>query len=257
METISRRDFGKNLLLSLLTYSLLTTAFEKDLFAQTIKPITDKWLKGINELCGDLHTNKITQKQWRKQIVQLHSRIELPDILRFLDFDRFEKQLAGPGDGVQTKIFPLPTLDWLPNEDERGWGMPIFATEKGAAITPHGHSNMVSAHLVLRGSMRVRQFDRVEEHPGHWIVKPTVDRICTAGEATSISETKDNVHWLKNVGTQTAFTLDVVAAGLDSKLDYSYKQTFLDPTGGEKLKDGLIRARKISYDEAVKLYRKS
>ena len=257
METISRRDFGKNLLSSLLTYSLLKTAFEQDLFAQTIKPTTDKWLKGIHELCGDLRTNKISQTQWQEKIGQLHSRISLPELLRFLNFEKLEKQMAVPVGGVQSEVFNFPKLNWLPEADERGWGMSIFAIDKGSAITPHGHYNMVSAHLVLKGSLRARHFDRVEEQPEHWIIKPTIDQVSAPGDETSISEKKDNVHWLKNVGNEKAFTLDVVVAGLDSNLDYSFKQTFLDPMGGEKLKDGLIQARKISYNEAIKLYRKS
>ena len=57
------------------------------------------------------------------------------------------------------------------------------------------------------------------------------------------------------MGDEKSFTLDVVVAGLDPNLDYSFKQTFLDPTGGEKLKGGLIRARKISYEEAARLYK--
>jgi hypothetical protein len=255
METVSRRAFGKRLLSSLLTYSLLKTAFERDLFAQSVKPITERWLKGIHELCGDLRTNRVSQTQWQERIGQLHSRLPLTELLRFLDFEKLESQIVVPPGGEKTKLFDFPKLDWLPEADGRGWGMSIFAVDKGSAISPHGHYNMVSAHLVLKGEFHVRHFDRVEEQSEHWIIRPTIDRLSKPGEETSISEKKDNIHWLKNVGHDKAFTLDVVVAGLDQSLDYSFKQTFLDPTGGEKLTGGLIRARKISYGESVKLYR--
>jgi hypothetical protein len=255
MEPVSRREFGKKLLSSLLTYSLLKTAFEQELFAQTIKPTTDRWLKSIHELCGDLRTSKVSQVEWQAMIGRLHSRLEISEILRFLDFEKLEKQMTSPDAGVQSRVFRFPKLDWLPEAGQRGWGMSIFAVEKNSAVTPHGHYNMVSAHLVLKGSFRVRHFDRVEEESDHWIIKPTIDRVSAPGDETSISEKKDNIHWLQNIGDEKAFTLDVVVSGLDPNLDYSFKQTFLDPEGGERLKDGLIRAKKISYDEAVKLYR--
>ena len=257
METISRRAFGKGLLSSLLSYSLLKTAFEQDLFAQTIKPITEKWLKSIHELSGDLRTNKISQTDWQKMIGRLHSRLEMKEILHFLDFEKLEKQMTVAESGERIERFQFPKLDWLPEAGERGWGMSIFAIDKDSAVTPHGHYNMVSAHLVLKGSFRVRHFDRIEEQAEHWIIKPTIDQISKPGDETSISEKKDNIHWLKNVGNEKAFTLDVVVAGLNRDLDYSFKQTFLDPDGGEKLKGNLIRARKINYDESVKLYKKS
>jgi hypothetical protein len=255
METVSRRAFGQKLLSSLLTYSLFKTAFERDLFAQSIKPITERWLKGIHELCGDLRSQRVSQTQWQEKIEQLHARLPLTDLLRFLDFERLEREIAVPAGGVETKLFDFPKLDWLPEADGRGWGMSIFAVDKGSAVSPHGHYNMVSAHLVLKGSFRVRHFDRVEEESEHWIIRPTIDQLSKPGEETSISEKKDNVHWLKNVGDEKAYTLDVVVAGLDQNLDYSFKQTFLDPTGGEKLTGGLIRARKISFNDAVRLYR--
>jgi hypothetical protein len=229
MEKLSRREFGKNLLSSLLSYSVIKTAFERDLFAQTVKPITDEWLKGIHELCGDLRAKKISQTDWQKNIERLHARISMAELLRFLDFEKLEKQIETTEAGVNVEVFQFPQIDWLPGADGRGWGMSIFAIDQNSAVTPHGHYNMVSAHLVLKGSLRVRHFDRIEEEAAHWIIKPTIDHLSKPGDETSISEEKDNVHWLKNVGKERAFTLDVVAAGLNPNLDYSFKQTFLDP----------------------------
>lgn len=253
MENTTRREFGKKLLSSLLSFSLIKTSFERNLFAQTIRPVTEKWLRGIHELCGDLHTDKISQTHWQKMIRKLHARIEMPELLRFLDFEKLEREIKITEYGEAVKRFNFPKFDWLP--EDRGWGMSIFAIDKGSAITPHGHSNMVSAHLVLKGSFHVRHFDCVEEQADHWIIKPTIDRVSLSGDETSISEKKDNIHWLKNAGNERAYTLDVVVSGLNEKLDYNYKQTFLDPTGGEKLKGNLIRARKIDFKESAKLYK--
>lgn len=257
MQQITRRDFGKGLLSTLLSYSLLKTAFEQDLFAQTVRPITERWLQGIHELCGDLRTDKIGQTDWQKLIGELHDSIEMPELLRFLDFEKLEKAMTTGERGETIRQFAFPKFDWLPEGPMRGWGMSIFAIDRDSAVTPHGHDNMVSAHLVLKGEFRVRHFDRVEEQPEHWLISPTIDRISKPGDETSISEKKDNIHWLKNVSSEKSLTLDVVVAGLNQNLDYSFKQTFLDPAGGEKLSNNLIRARKISYEQSAKLYKKS
>jgi hypothetical protein len=259
---ISRRTFTATLLNSLLTFSLLNMACERDLFAQAIKPIIDRWLKDLHQLCGDLRSNKVSQVQWQQQVGQLCSRIELSDLLRFIDFDRLDKQMMIPTDSVAVGQVECPKPDWMP--DERTWGMNIFGSGPGMSIIPHGHHNMVSMHLILKGTMHVRHYDWdvrhydwTKEEEGYVFIKPTIDRRSSVGEATTISDDKDNIHWLKNTGKDKAFTLDVVMAGLNPELNYSYKQIFVDPLGGEKVDGDLIRVRKLRYAEANKLYRKS
>jgi hypothetical protein len=52
MEKLSRRAFTTNLLTSLAPFGVLKTAYESNLFARPIKPITDKWLKELHQLCA-------------------------------------------------------------------------------------------------------------------------------------------------------------------------------------------------------------
>jgi hypothetical protein len=240
---------------SLATFGLLKSAFDGDLFASAIKPITDKWLKDIHQLCGDLRSNRITQPVWQQKIEELFARIELSEVLRFTDIEQLEKQIKIPEYGLSVAPIKFPKMDWLP--EERGWGIQIFALDKGCAIIPHGHHNMVSMHMILKGKMHVRHYDRVKEEPNSVLIRPTIDKMSTIGDATTISDDKDNIHWLKNIGGDKAFTLDVVVAGLNPSLDYSFKQYYVDPLGGQKTGDGLIRARQIDYTEAERLYRRS
>jgi hypothetical protein len=104
--------------------------------------------------------------------------------------------------------------------------------------------------------MRVRHYDRLEEEAHQVIIRPTIDRSASAGDATTISDEKDNIHRLKNTGGGRAFTLNVVMDGLNPRSGYAYQQFYVDPAGGEKAGGGLIRARKIGYEEASGLYRK-
>ena len=256
MENLSRRAFASKLLASLATFCVLKTACEGDLFARPVKPITDAWLKELHELCGDLRTDRVSQTQWQRQVVRLLSRVELPELLRFIDFERLAARVAMPDYGLAVEKVNFPRPAWMP-EGRRGWGMQMFALDKGCAVMPHGHRNMVSAHMVLKGTMRVRHYDRVEEETGHVVMKPTIDRESSPGEATTISDDKDNIHWLKNTSGGRAFTLDVVASGLNPALGYAYQQFYVDPLNGERLGGGLIRTRKLGYEEATKLYRKS
>lgn len=255
MSIFSRREFSIKLLSSLTTFCLLKTAFERDLFARQIKPVTDKWLKKVHQLCGDLRTDKVSQSQWQEQVVHLSAQLELPELFRFLDFDKLESQLRMPSYGLAVERVRFPKLDWLP--EKRGWGMSIFALDERCAVMPHGHHNMVSMHMVLKGDVHVRHYDRIHEEDHQVVLKPTIDRVSSAGAATTISEHRDNVHWLKNTGRGKAFTLDVVVSGLDPDLGYQYKQFYVDPAGAEKIGGGMLRARKLSNEEAEGLYRRS
>ena len=45
MSTINRRDFAKTTVGSLVTYSLLNTLFQQQLFSAEIKPVAAQWSK--------------------------------------------------------------------------------------------------------------------------------------------------------------------------------------------------------------------
>jgi len=69
--------------------------------------------------------------------------------LTFIDFDRLIQGFTYPDLGVNTKWVKFPPLDGLP--ERTVFLKKIFGMKKNRAIIPHGHSNMVSAHLVLKG----------------------------------------------------------------------------------------------------------
>ena len=52
------------------------TEFPLSAFADTVKPVTDHWLKGLHEMSLDLQSGKITPGQWQTKIadvkVELH-----------------------------------------------------------------------------------------------------------------------------------------------------------------------------------------
>ena len=75
------------------------------------------------------------------------------------------------------------------------FGRQIFAMKKGRSVVPHGHDNMATGFLVLKGDFRGRHYDRLEDHADHYLIRPTIDRAFKPGEFSTISDHKDNIHW--------------------------------------------------------------
>ena len=79
---------------------------------------------------------------------------------------------------------------------------------KGRSVVPHGHDNMATGFLVLKGNFRGRHYDRVEDHSDHYIIRPTIDRTFKPGEFSTISDHKDNVHWF-TAESETGFIFNI------------------------------------------------
>jgi hypothetical protein len=103
---------------------------------------------------------------------------------------------------------------------------------------------------VLKGEFQLRQYDKVGETDTHMIIVPTVDEAARAGSHSSISDERNNVHWLRAT-TDTAFTFDVLVVDLKGKpTDINN----IDPDGAEKLSGHQLRVRKLPVEEALRKY---
>ncbi len=132
------------------------------------------------------------------------------------------------------------------------YGAALFDFAPGDVITPHGRRHMASAHLVARGSVRIRNFDRVGEEPGLMLIRPTHDYIATAGALSAMSSAKDNVHWFVPHGGP-ATTFDVVISDLDPGQP-SFEIQPIDPLNGANRAGGVIAAPIIGFEEASRRY---
>jgi hypothetical protein len=138
----------------------------------------------------------------------------------------------------------------------RKFGTKVFGMAQGRAIVPHGHQNMASMHVVLAGEFRLRHFERVEDQPGHLVLRPSIDRASKPGDLSSISDQRDNVHWL--VATKgPAYTFDLIVVGLDPARGFDWKMDHVDVDRAERLEGGLLRARRVEFEEAIRLYGKT
>lgn len=245
---MNRREFSKSLLLTISSYSLFKTLFTKDAFATEIRPVTDRWIKGLHEMSMDLKGGTITPGLWQARIKELFDQVELAELLARIDFDRLIAGFEYPDRGVSTKWVTFPRLEGLP--EQLAFHGKIFGMKKDRAIIPHGHRNMVSCHYVLQGELWLRHYDKVEEDDTHMLIEPTVDTLARVGSHSSISDERNNVHWLRAT-TETAFTYDVLIVDLNGK---KWDVDNIDPHGAEKAGGNLLRVRKLDVEEALKRY---
>lgn len=247
---MDRREFTKGILATVTSYALMDSLFAYNAIGKKISPLTDHWAIQLNEFCSDLKTDSISTIQWQQKVEELYSKIELEEILKFIDFKKLKKGFEYPDLGVSTKPVKFPKLGGLP--EKTVFIKKIFGMKKDRAIIPHGHSNMASAHLILEGEMHLRHYEKIQEDGKNLIIKPTIDQIAMVGESSSISDEKDNVHWFIS-NTETAFTFDVIMLDLNNK---SYDIHNLDIYESEDLKNGTLKVPILDVQTALKKYGK-
>lgn len=247
---MDRREFNKELLATVTTFALFDSFFAYNAFGNSIKPITDHWAIRLNEFCSDLKTASITTTQWQVHISELYDKIELTEIMKFIDFANLIKGFQYPELGVNTKNVKFPKLAGLP--ERTVFVKKVFGMKKDRAIIPHGHSNMASVHLILNGEMHLRHYEKIRQEDENLIIKPTVDKIAAIGDSSFISDEKDNVHWFV-ANTKTAFTFDVIMLDLNDK---PYGIHNLDIYEKKDMGDGTLRVPILGVEMALKKYGK-
>ena len=252
---LSRRDFVAQTVKSVAAFSLIQGAFRTGAFAAEIEPVMKRWLLQLHELCGDVKANRIQPLVWQAHMESLYNRISLEELLHFIDFQRLSADLHLPPDRAAIRQVRFPRMAGI--SERAPFGRKIFALRKGAAVVPHAHNNMVSAHLVLEGSFRVRTFQRrwdLETEPGFLMLEPAKDEIYGPGRLLTMSDEMDNIHWLVAVSSR-AYTLDIPVVDLITSREYlnpanRYSMIFVDPTigvGGQSP----ITAPIIGFEQAI------
>ena len=250
MSDLSRRTFTKGTLGSLLTYSLLETLSATDAFGAEVKPITAAWLSDVDEISKELKGQPLEQVAWQAQMEALMKQVDLPELLKFIDFEKLTANIPFRDKGERSLRPRLPKVEGLPTN--LVFGHQVFALKKDRSVVPHGHNNMATAFLILKGDFHGRHYDRLEDTDDHMIIKPTIDRAFGPAEYSSISDYKDNVHWFKAT-SETAFIYNIHVLNLDTGAGKRNGRVYIDPAG-EKLSGGRIKARRVSFPEVYKLY---
>lgn len=247
---MDRRSFSKGLLATVTSYALIDSVFAVNAFSGHISPIAKHWSIMVHEYCSDLKKNTITPLEWQNLVDQLFNKVELNELLNFIDFKTLRKGFQYPDLGVVTKPIVFPKLNGLP--EKTVFVKKIFGMKKDRAVIPHGHSNMVSSHLVLKGEMHLRHYEKIKKEGESLIIKPSVDRIISAGDSSSISDEKDNIHWFI-ANTDKAFTFDVIVLDLNEKPTEIQN---IDIYENQNLGNGIMKVPILDVDTALKKYGK-
>jgi hypothetical protein len=248
MET--RRSFNGKMFGSLLAFGLIETLYNRNLLADEIKPVINKWMVDLAELCKDVKEQRIKDIDFQAKLEDLYKKVDLLELVKLVDLDRMEKNVKYPELGAANLGVDLTKVEGLPQK--LVFGKQIFAMRKGRSVVPHGHDNMCTGFIVLRGDFIGKHFERVEDNADHYLIKPTIDRKFKPGECSTISDHKDNVHWFK-AETDTGFIFNIHVMGYDPENKKTAARVYVDPEG-EKTKSGLIVAKKISSAECHKKY---
>lgn len=250
MET-TRRQFCSTLLGSVAAHALLSScAATPQVVSTKVEPIVKHWAIELNDLCSDLRAEKLSQSHWQSAMEALFSRIELPELLKFIDLESLLTGLEYPDLGVATANVTLPPLDGLPKDVV--FLKKIFGLKRDRAIIPHGHSNMASGHLILGGEFDLRHFEKVAQTKHHLTIRPTIERKAGAGSFSSISDERDNVHWFVAT-SEFAYTFDVIMLDLNGK---RYDIHNIDIEAADRSSNGELRAPMIDVQTALRKYGK-
>jgi hypothetical protein len=245
MDLLTRRDGLHALLASFATYALIGEAR-----AGRPKGNVARWIDEQQHLAQALAGGRIKGSEWSAGVERLAAGIDVAELMASLSSAQVRPAPAPTGNDPQKRWVRF--LDDQGQPRKLGYGVALFEFQPGNVITPHGHRHMVSAHMVVNGAFRVRNFDRVGDEDGAMLIRPTRDYVARTGAVSTMCSERDNVHWFVPQGGPAA-TFDVIIDGLNpGQPDYDIKA--VDVLGGERLPDGLIRAPIIGFEEASLRY---
>src|SRR5215470_14097551 len=241
---MNRREFSKNTLMMLSSAAMLNLLFHQRLFTGAVQPIANRWLKELQTMCSDLRTNSISQLQWQAKIDEFHSKLPLEELMNAIDFEASIERFEYPDLGVVTTDPKLPKIDGM--SGEYSFIGRIFGMKKDRAIIPHGHRNMTSCHRVLKGEVLLRQYDRVKDEGEYILIRQTIEEQGKVGSFSSISDNKNNIHWLIAT-TPRAYTFDVIVVGLNDK---TTEIDNIDIDAALRVDHEMMKVRKIGVNDA-------
>lgn len=240
---MTRRAFSGQLLASWMAYGLVEGLWARDLWAANIKPTIGQWLRELSERVRDLRGGRLRDVEFQGHLEALFRRVDLGELTRLIKLDEVERRMTGAS---ITGEVGLDVLAGLPSQVR--FNRRIFVCKKGRSIVPHGHVNMCSGFLIVRGAWRGRHYERLETHEDHCVVMPTIDEAFVAGDMSTVSDHRDNVHWFV-AESEAAFIFNVHVAGYDPEIVERPGRLYLDPHG-EALGGGRIRAPRLTLAES-------
>lgn len=216
------------------------------------------WFRDYFRVGRHLGTGQLSQEAWQDSMGRLFARCRLAALLEWINFDAVSQRLKHADLKGRGELFHSIAIDGE-GPSAAGASEPrsvvitkIAYIKKGGSIPPHGHRNMVSAFLHLSGECRVRQYDKLAEDGGALVIRPRVDYVSRPGQWSSVSDTRDNVHWLTGQsGDCFLFTTKLIELEEGRPIQGRIN---VDVRRGAYVGGGALRVPKISYERAAEWY---
>ena len=235
----------------------LLTAFPAVAFVREARAVAfptaplRRWIEGQRAIAEDLKAGRASGLEWAAEVRRLAGEIDVAEVHAAL-----KRAEIGPVRHGASNDPEMRNVWFKDGEGKRrrlGYATKLFEFSPTNVVTPHGHRHMASAHMVVEGNFRVRNFDWLGEEPDALIIRPTRDEIVGLGKASTMCDEKDNVHWFVPQGGKPATTFDVIVSGLDAGED-PYRIIAIDPVNATRLSGGRLRAPKMGFEEASRRY---
>ncbi|MFT7631194.1 MAG: hypothetical protein ACI87E_002230 [Mariniblastus sp.] len=259
MRQLTRRKMINVLGFSALGVSMCGLGCSTEVGPTKANEISD-WLARLSKDSIQLGEQKISGLQWQEAIDVIYGSAPLGLLKDRLGFEALSATLIEEIPADRSELFHRVLLPEVSDskmasgrEPHRALITKVAHIKKGKSIPPHGHSNMVSAFLCLSGEFEVRQYDRLEDQEGHMIVRQSAyDRRAGKGTWSSISDYRNNVHWLTaKTDDCFLFTSKIINLEHDRPLK---GRVNIDLHRAQTLGTDTFRAPKITSKEAAQIY---
>jgi hypothetical protein len=246
-DLLGRREA---LLTFLSSFTLVALAREARAAAPSGGLRVRRWIDAQQDIAEDLAQGRLTGRQWTLEVDKLAGEIDLAELMAAVD--RAGIRSAGaPFHNDPQKRF-VRFLDDQGRPRRLAYGAALFDFQPHNVVTPHGHRHMVSAHLVVAGRFRVRNFDRLGDAPGAMRLRPARDYVAGPGQVSTMCTERDNIHWFVPQGGP-ARTFDLLVSGLDpGRPDHVIEA--VDPVRARRAGDGSLIAPIIDFEASSRLY---
>jgi hypothetical protein len=210
----------------------------------------DGWAHNLLDLNHGLERGDLSVVEWQDRVAALNAAVPVGDLVHYLDIDEIAGAFRYPTLLAEIAEPSLPA-QVLPDGRGRRWFLRLFGMRRGGAIIPHVHNNMVSAHLVISGRFHARTHHRIADQDGAVLLRPSMDRTIAVGDIITMSDQRDNAHWLV-AETDRSMTFDVGVVDLPASWTYGHKanayQIFIDPDRNPE-RNGVIVAPVMSFED--------
>lgn len=132
----------------------------------------------------------------------------------------------------------------------------MYKVDEGEVHPPHSHFNVVSTQIVARGSIRIREYERVKrDGEGKLLLKLVNDTNLREGDIFQASEWNRNVHWFR-AENGPALIFNTNARGFEPSVfepdDGNFGRRYVDPTDFDD--DGYAVCEEFDKEEAIRRF---